>query len=169
MCYRSVDERAMHARTESPSKGGLRPGSDLTIRMRYLHFQVAIRVKCFASSIRNVVGSEGLFVCFAPNIILDRSGTKVRYWRIAKREIRGIGGGRWFAQGWVVIGNNNLGTRKVAEASRRRRVTGGSVIDDGDQVAFASQAEAHPELRKSIGNSPLHVEPLKMSSVSAPV
>ncbi|KAJ3908282.1 hypothetical protein F5879DRAFT_937974 [Lentinula edodes] len=78
---------------------------------------------------------------FAPNIILDRSGTKVRHWRVAKREIRGIGGGRWFAQGWV-----------------------------GEKdSAFASQAEAHPELRKSIGDSPSHVGPLKMSSVSAPV
>jgi hypothetical protein len=38
---------------------------------------------------------------FAPVIPLDKSGLKVRHWRIAHREIRGIGGGRWFARSWV--------------------------------------------------------------------
>jgi hypothetical protein len=38
---------------------------------------------------------------FAPIIPLDRSPKKVRHWRVANREIRGIAGGRWFAHAWV--------------------------------------------------------------------
>jgi hypothetical protein len=38
---------------------------------------------------------------FAANLPLDKNHTKVRHWRAAKREIRGIAGGRWFAQSWV--------------------------------------------------------------------
>ncbi|KAJ4470943.1 hypothetical protein J3R30DRAFT_1141803 [Lentinula aciculospora] len=79
---------------------------------------------------------------FAPNISLDRSGTKVRHWRVAKREIRGIGGGRWFTQGWV----------------------------GEKESAFASQLETHTELRKAIGESPSHVATSKIvTSASAPV
>ena len=37
----------------------------------------------------------------APIIPLDKSGKKVRHWRMANREIRGIAGGRWFARTWV--------------------------------------------------------------------
>ncbi|KAF7436293.1 hypothetical protein PC9H_003122 [Pleurotus ostreatus] len=38
---------------------------------------------------------------FAPVIPLDRTGRKVRHWRVANREIRGIAGGRWFVHCWV--------------------------------------------------------------------
>ncbi|KAG5643542.1 hypothetical protein DXG03_000683 [Asterophora parasitica] len=38
---------------------------------------------------------------FAPVLPLDKSGQKVRHWRVAHREIRGIAGGRWFARSWV--------------------------------------------------------------------
>lgn len=38
---------------------------------------------------------------FAPIIPLDKSGKRVRVWRTANREIRGIAGGRWFARAWV--------------------------------------------------------------------
>jgi len=64
---------------------------------------------------------------FAPNIPLDRSGTKVRHWRVARREIRGIGGGRWFSQGWV----------------------------GEKESAFASMLETQTELRKAIGDAPV--------------
>ena len=37
----------------------------------------------------------------AQPIPLDKSGKKVRHWREAKREIRGIAGGRWMARTWV--------------------------------------------------------------------
>ncbi|KAF9067050.1 hypothetical protein BDP27DRAFT_1423218 [Rhodocollybia butyracea] len=64
---------------------------------------------------------------FAPNIPLDRSGTKVRHWRVARREIRGIGGGRWFSQGWV----------------------------GEKESAFANMLETQTELRKAIGDAPV--------------
>ncbi|KAI6114891.1 hypothetical protein EV401DRAFT_1978653 [Pisolithus croceorrhizus] len=38
---------------------------------------------------------------FASMLPLDRSGSKVRRWRVANREIRGIAGGRWFARSWA--------------------------------------------------------------------
>ncbi|KAG5731183.1 hypothetical protein E4T56_gene5005 [Termitomyces sp. T112] len=38
---------------------------------------------------------------FAPVLSLDKSKKKVRHWRIARREIRGIAGGRWFTTTWV--------------------------------------------------------------------
>ncbi|KAJ7204430.1 hypothetical protein GGX14DRAFT_647011 [Mycena pura] len=38
---------------------------------------------------------------FAPVLPLDRTGAKVRHWRVVNREIRGIAGGRWFARTWV--------------------------------------------------------------------
>ena len=38
---------------------------------------------------------------FAPLIAVDRGRTRVRHWREANREIRGIAGGRWFAKTWV--------------------------------------------------------------------
>lgn len=38
---------------------------------------------------------------FAPVIPLDKSGKKVRHWRQANREVRGIAGGRWFTKSWI--------------------------------------------------------------------
>jgi len=38
---------------------------------------------------------------FATNLPLDKDRSQVRHWRLAKREIRGIAGGRWFSQSWV--------------------------------------------------------------------
>jgi hypothetical protein len=38
---------------------------------------------------------------FAQALPLDKSGKKVRHWRQANREIRGIAGGRWFAKAWI--------------------------------------------------------------------
>ncbi|EKM61434.1 uncharacterized protein PHACADRAFT_248039 [Phanerochaete carnosa HHB-10118-sp] len=37
----------------------------------------------------------------APVMPLDKSGKKIRKWRQAQREIRGIAGGRWFAKTWI--------------------------------------------------------------------
>lgn len=37
----------------------------------------------------------------APALPLDKSNKKVRKWRQAQREIRGIAGGRWFAKTWI--------------------------------------------------------------------
>jgi hypothetical protein len=38
---------------------------------------------------------------FAPVLPLDKSARRVRHWRQANREVRGIAGGRWFARCWV--------------------------------------------------------------------
>ena len=38
---------------------------------------------------------------FAPLLPLDKSSKAVRHWRPARREIRGIAGGRWLARTWV--------------------------------------------------------------------
>lgn len=78
---------------------------------------------------------------FASNMALDRSGAKVRHWRTAKREIRGIAGGRWFAKAWV----------------------------GEKESVFANQMENQAELRKLVGeSSPSHVAMPKLPSVSAP-
>jgi len=47
---------------------------------------------------------------FAPPTPLDKSGKKVRHWRVANREIRGIAGGRWFARSWVGDKNSEYAT-----------------------------------------------------------
>jgi hypothetical protein len=48
-----------------------------------------------------VLPSVKIATGFAPNLPLDKNHTATRHWRLAKREIRGIAGGRWFAQSWV--------------------------------------------------------------------
>lgn len=53
---------------------------------------------------------------FAPVQPLDRSDGKVRQWRVANREIRGIAGGRWFARSWVGDKESDFATT-IATAS----------------------------------------------------
>ncbi|KZS93322.1 hypothetical protein SISNIDRAFT_454481 [Sistotremastrum niveocremeum HHB9708] len=38
---------------------------------------------------------------YAPALPLEKNTPKPRAWKIANREIRGIGGGRWFVRAWV--------------------------------------------------------------------
>ncbi|PBL00347.1 hypothetical protein ARMGADRAFT_1159693 [Armillaria gallica] len=52
---------------------------------------------------------------FAPVMPLDRSGKKVRVWRVANREIRGIAGGRWFAHAWVGEKDSEYAGSKASE------------------------------------------------------
>ncbi|KAJ3571615.1 hypothetical protein NP233_g3633 [Leucocoprinus birnbaumii] len=52
---------------------------------------------------------------FAPPIPLDKSGKKVRHWRTANREIRGIAGGRWFARSWVGDKDSEYGSLLAAK------------------------------------------------------
>lgn len=37
----------------------------------------------------------------AKDVPIERNMPPVRRWRVARREIRGIAGGRWFARSWV--------------------------------------------------------------------
>ena len=48
-----------------------------------------------------VLPSVKIATGFATNLPLDKNHTDVRHWRLAKREIRGVAGGRWFARSWV--------------------------------------------------------------------
>ncbi|KIY73424.1 hypothetical protein CYLTODRAFT_417097 [Cylindrobasidium torrendii FP15055 ss-10] len=57
---------------------------------------------------------------FTPVPALDRKNKKpVRKWHVAKREIRGIAGGRWFARTWVGDKNSEYvgGKNAMAEAA----------------------------------------------------
>lgn len=68
---------------------------------------------------------------FAPVQPLDRSGAKVRQWRVANREIRGIAGGRWFARSWVGDKESDFATT-VATASTATT----SKVADSDKIAI---------------------------------
>jgi len=57
---------------------------------------------------------------FAPLIPLDRSGKKVRRWRMANREIRGIAGGRWFARSWVGEKESEFATALSISAAEKQ-------------------------------------------------
>ncbi|KAF8915026.1 hypothetical protein CPB85DRAFT_1295402 [Mucidula mucida] len=70
---------------------------------------------------------------YAPTIPLDRSDKKVRHWRVANREIRGIAGGRWFTRSWV-------GDKQSEYA--------------GSKIAFAEAALAIPRLPALLGGKP---------------
>ncbi|KIJ22198.1 hypothetical protein PAXINDRAFT_95613 [Paxillus involutus ATCC 200175] len=67
---------------------------------------------------------------FAPMQPLDRSGAKLRQWRVANREIRGIAGGRWFARSWVGDKESEFATA-VAAAS----AAAAAKLADGDKIA----------------------------------
>ncbi|KAF9469616.1 hypothetical protein BDZ94DRAFT_1242836 [Collybia nuda] len=60
---------------------------------------------------------------FAPVIPLDKSGKKVRHWRVAHREIRGIAGGRWFARSWVGEKESEFGSAAAAVLAK-----GGEIV-----------------------------------------
>lgn len=62
---------------------------------------------------------------------LDRSGAKVRPWRIANREIRGIAGGRWFARSWVGEKESDFASTLAAAAA-----TTNAKVTDLDKVAL---------------------------------
>ncbi|KAH7907785.1 hypothetical protein BJ138DRAFT_1159222 [Hygrophoropsis aurantiaca] len=61
---------------------------------------------------------------FAPMLPLDRNGTKVRRWRTAHREIRGIAGGRWFARTWVGDKDSDLAIAAAAKAAAETEKSG---------------------------------------------
>lgn len=54
---------------------------------------------------------------FAPVIPLDKSTNKPRRWRTARREIRGIAGGRWFARSWVGEKDSEIATASANAAA----------------------------------------------------
>jgi len=68
---------------------------------------------------------------FAPVQPLDRNGAKLRQWRVANREIRGIAGGRWFARSWVGDKESDFATT-VATASAATTAK----VADSDKIAI---------------------------------
>jgi len=63
---------------------------------------------------------------FAPTIPLDRSGKRVRHWRQANREIRGIGGGRWFTKSWVGDKESDYAAAAAAVAAAMQAIAPGN-------------------------------------------
>ncbi|KAF9245666.1 hypothetical protein BU15DRAFT_70737 [Melanogaster broomeanus] len=68
---------------------------------------------------------------FAPMQPLDRSGARVRQWRIANREVRGIAGGRWFARSWVGDKESEFSTAIATAAA-----AAAAKLADGDKIAI---------------------------------
>jgi hypothetical protein len=62
---------------------------------------------------------------FAPLIALDKSPKKVRHWRPAYREVRGIAGGRWFTHAWVGEKESEFASHVAAE--HEKQATPGAV------------------------------------------
>lgn len=68
----------------------------------------------------------------APLLPLDKSSKAVRHWRSARREIRGIAGGRWLARTWVGDKESEYASF-VADST----APGKSVTDDKTSTAVA--------------------------------
>lgn len=64
---------------------------------------------------------------FAPALPLDRSGKKVRRWRTANREIRGIAGGRWFTRTWVGEKESEYAAALLLKAGEEKSSSGGGM------------------------------------------
>lgn len=56
----------------------------------------------------------------APIIPLDKTQKRVRHWRPAQREIRGIAGGRWFARAWAGEKESEFAAALVAAAAQNK-------------------------------------------------
>ncbi|KAF9225322.1 hypothetical protein BS17DRAFT_815910 [Gyrodon lividus] len=66
---------------------------------------------------------------FAPMQPLDRSSAKIRQWRVANREVRGIAGGRWFARSWVGDKESDFATAVTAAST-----AAAAKLADGDKI-----------------------------------
>ncbi|KAI0690745.1 hypothetical protein BC835DRAFT_1363143 [Cytidiella melzeri] len=66
---------------------------------------------------------------FAPTIPLDKTAKRVRHWRPANREIRGIAGGRWFAKSWVGDKESAYATAAAATAAAMQAIAPGNIQD----------------------------------------
>lgn len=113
----------------------------------------------------------------APTIPLDKSGKKVRHWRLAHREIRGIAGGRWFTRTWVGDKESQFAVAMAAAAREEDRLgkslsapVGGKGSGKGkgsknaSSLAASASASAAPSRDASLGPD----LPVSMSTVRAP-
>ncbi|EIW87145.1 hypothetical protein CONPUDRAFT_149182 [Coniophora puteana RWD-64-598 SS2] len=77
---------------------------------------------------------------FAPVIPLDRSRNKVRHWRQANREIRGIAGGRWFTKTWVGDKDSELSVAALKLAPTEKSVSAGFPLSKGAIAALSASS-----------------------------
>ncbi|TFK26747.1 hypothetical protein FA15DRAFT_702502 [Coprinopsis marcescibilis] len=128
---------------------------------------------------------------FAPPMALDRTGKKVRHWKVANREVRGIAGGRWFARTWVgdkdsdyaasvaagvnkaeekmLIGASGLPRMGATASVGRGRGRGGSKSASAVVSAVNSRAgSAMPDAGPSLSTVVRQPSRMRLSSVIAP-
>ncbi|KAI3622338.1 hypothetical protein WG66_015934 [Moniliophthora roreri] len=86
---------------------------------------------------------------FAPLIPLDKSKAKVRHWRVANREIRGIAGGRWFTRAWVGEKQSKFAdSERLKATSAKADVKDAGKKDAGGGASASSSAPARAPPRK---------------------
>jgi|ERR1700722_232196 len=91
---------------------------------------------------------------FAPIVPLDRSGLKVRHWRTAHREIRGIAGGRWFARAWVGDKDSEYVTAgSIATASSASKLHEGVALPKLPPVSIAAPPSGKGSSRGKLSRS----------------
>ncbi|KDQ63059.1 hypothetical protein JAAARDRAFT_365202 [Jaapia argillacea MUCL 33604] len=88
---------------------------------------------------------------FAPVLPLDKTGKKVRHWRLANREIRGIAGGRWFVHSWVGDKESDYAASTAAAIAEKQAAS--QAMTPGDKAAPAVTIPSLPPL--SISAPPL--------------
>ncbi|KAK1217102.1 hypothetical protein PQX77_020248 [Marasmius sp. AFHP31] len=76
---------------------------------------------------------------FAPNVPLDKTKAKVRRWRVANREIRGIGGGRWFTRAWVGEKESDLANVLAAGKAANAAASGSEAASVGGNGASSAK------------------------------
>ena len=77
---------------------------------------------------------------FAPVIPLDRSRNKVRHWRQANREIRGIAGGRWFTKTWVGDKESELSAAAIKLNSSEKSLSASFPLPKGTIAALSASS-----------------------------
>lgn len=111
------------------------------------------------------IGSSGV-VAMLP---LERTGIKVRRWRTARREIRGIAGGRWFANSWVGEKESDYAVSIAAIATKGGEDKGGVVIPKLPSVSISApglgKLGAKPKGSKAPSSLAASAAPSRASSV----
>ena len=97
---------------------------------------------------------------------LDRSGAKVRQWRVANREIRGIAGGRWFARSWVGDKESDFATAAAtASASTNAKVADSDKIAIPKAIASISAPGKSGKSKGARGSAGISVAPSRSGSI----
>ncbi|KAJ3545542.1 hypothetical protein NM688_g5614 [Phlebia brevispora] len=92
-----------------------------------------------------VAPPQKLVQSVAPIIPLDKTGKKVRHWRQANREVRGIAGGRWFAKCWIGEKESEFASTQAAAAAAAALQSSSQAIADRENLSNLSSV-AIPKL-----------------------